>query len=148
MKPFSRIFLSQWNFSYHEALFMIFFFFTMELWLSRSLSHEFFLFHDGILSIKEPFPKTFSFSRWNSGYQGAFHMNFFFFMMEFTKCMIWGKTLSTHTHIYIYIYIKKSIYIRSASLKTLPPDLEPPLQRKRKLLFFPNITYGHVIRLF
>jgi hypothetical protein len=47
-----------------------FFFFTMEFWLSRSLSHEFFFFHDGILAIKEPFTRTFLFSRWNSGYQG------------------------------------------------------------------------------
>jgi hypothetical protein len=51
----------------------------MEFWLSRSLSHELFLFHDGILAIKEPFTQTFSFSRWNSGYQGAFHTNFFLF---------------------------------------------------------------------
>jgi hypothetical protein len=36
--------------------------------------------------------------------------------------MIWGKTL--------FIYITKSVYIGSASLKTLPLDLEPPLQRK------------------
>jgi hypothetical protein len=35
---------------------------------------------------------------------------------------MWGKTL--------FIYITKSIYIESASLKTLPLDLEPPLQRK------------------
>jgi hypothetical protein len=56
----------------------------------------------------------FSFSQWNSGYQGAFHT------MEFTECTIWGETL--------FIYITKSIYIRSASLKTLPLDIEPPLQ--------------------
>jgi hypothetical protein len=42
--------------------------------------------------------------------------------MELTKCTIWGKTL--------FIYITKSIYIGSASLKTLPLDLEPPLQGK------------------
>jgi hypothetical protein len=36
--------------------------------------------------------------------------------------MIWGKTL--------FIYITKSIYIGSASLKTLPLDLEPPLKGK------------------
>jgi hypothetical protein len=36
--------------------------------------------------------------------------------------MMWGKTL--------FIYITKSIYIGSASLKTLPIDLEPPLQGK------------------
>jgi hypothetical protein len=43
-------------------------------------------------------------------------------MMESTKCTIGGKTLS--------IYITKSIYIGSTSLKTLPLDLEPPLQGK------------------
>jgi hypothetical protein len=43
--------------------------------------------------------------------------------MEFSKCTIWGKTL--------FIYITKSIYMGSASLKTLPLDLEPPLQGKQ-----------------
>jgi hypothetical protein len=43
-------------------------------------------------------------------------------MMKFTKCTNWGKTL--------FIYITKSIYTRPASLKTLPLDLEPPLQGK------------------
>jgi hypothetical protein len=81
-KPFTR------NFS----------FFTMEFWLSRSLHTNFFLFHDGILAIKKPFTRTFFFhmvesrlsrslshelfsffSRWNSGYQGVFHTNFFLF---------------------------------------------------------------------
>jgi hypothetical protein len=42
--------------------------------------------------------------------------------MECTKCTIWGKTL--------FIYITKSIYIGSASLKTLPLDLELPLRGK------------------
>jgi hypothetical protein len=55
----------------------------MEFWLSGSLSHELFLFHDGILAIRKAFSRTFSFSRWNSGYQEAFLTNFFFFMMEF-----------------------------------------------------------------
>jgi hypothetical protein len=41
-------------------------FFTMEFRLSRSLSHELFLF-----------------SRWNSGYHEAFLTNFSFFTMEF-----------------------------------------------------------------
>jgi hypothetical protein len=65
----------------------------MEFWLSKSSSHELFLFsrwysgfqeafltnffHDGILAIKEPFSRTFLFSRWYSGYQEAFLMNFF-----------------------------------------------------------------------
>jgi hypothetical protein len=42
--------------------------------------------------------------------------------MEFTKCTNWGKTL--------FIYITKSIYTGFALLKTLPLDLEPPLQGK------------------
>jgi hypothetical protein len=56
-KPFTRTFLlfSRWNSSYHEAFHTNFSsFFTMELWLSRSLSHElFFFFHDGILEIRD-----------------------------------------------------------------------------------------------
>jgi hypothetical protein len=51
----------------------------MEFWLSGSLSHELFLFHDGILAIRKPFSRTISFSRWNSGYHEAFLTNFFFF---------------------------------------------------------------------
>jgi hypothetical protein len=62
--------------------------------------------------------------------------------MEFWLYAIWGKTL--------FIYITMSIYIGSASLKTLPLDLEPPLQGKEygpsyskqlgkeKLMFFPK----------
>jgi hypothetical protein len=76
-------FFSRWNSGYQGAFSHELFFFTMEFWLSKSLSHELSLFHDGILAIKEPFTWTFSFSRWNSGYQEAFHTNFFFFMMEF-----------------------------------------------------------------
>jgi hypothetical protein len=57
-----------------------------------------------------------------------------------------------------YIYIRKSIYIGSASLKTLSLDLEPPLQGKEygpsysrttiktKNLFSPEVTYRHVIQ--
>jgi hypothetical protein len=56
-KPFSRTFFlfSQWNSGYHEAfLTNILSFFTMEFWLSRSLSHELsFFFHDGILKIRD-----------------------------------------------------------------------------------------------
>jgi hypothetical protein len=116
------------------------FFFTMVFWLSRSLSHELFLFHNGILAITNPFTRTFSFSRWNSGYQGAFHTNFFFFTMEFWL----SRSLSHELFLFhdgnhkmhdlgedsFHIYITKSIYIGSASLKTLPLDLEPPLQGK------------------
>jgi hypothetical protein len=152
-KPFSRIFL------FHDGT----------LAIMKPFS-RIFLFHDGILAIKEPFTRTFSFSRWNSGYQGAFHTNFFFLTME-----LWlSRSLShelflSHDGIHkmhdlgedsFHIYITKGIYIGSASLRTLPLDLEPPLQgkeygppysnasKKRKLLFFPEITYRHVIRLF
>jgi hypothetical protein len=77
-------YFSLWNSGYQEAFhtnFLLFhdgilaikepftrtfFFFKMEFWLSRSLSHE--------------LP---SFSLWNSGYQGAFHTNFLLFTMEF-----------------------------------------------------------------
>jgi hypothetical protein len=109
---------------YQEAFLTNFSFFTMEFWLSRSLSHELFLF-----------------SRWNSGYQGAFLTNFFFsfhdgilaikvafltnffsfhdgilaikepfsrtffslFMMEFSKYTIWGRHFS-------YIYRKEYLH--------------------------------------
>jgi hypothetical protein len=55
-KPFTRTFLfSWWNFGYHEAFHMNFSFFTVEFRLSLSLSHEFFFFHGGILSITKPF---------------------------------------------------------------------------------------------
>jgi hypothetical protein len=69
--------------------------------------------------------------------------------MEFTRRMIWGKTL--------FIYITKSIYIGSASLKTLPLNLEPPLQGKeygplyykvivKKVnIFVPETTYRLVV---
>jgi hypothetical protein len=73
-------------------------------------------------------------------------------MMESTKCTIWGKTL--------FIYITKSIYIGFVSLKTLPLDLEPPLQGKeygspysngiaikKANVYFSEITYRFVIRL-
>jgi hypothetical protein len=134
-------------------------FFTMEFWLSRSLSHElflfsrwnfdyhgafltnFFFFHDGNLAITEPFSWTFSFftmefwlsrslshelflfSRWNFGYHGAFLTNFFFFHDGIFEIRNLGEDS-------FHIYITKSIYIGSASLKTLPLDLEPPLQGK------------------
>jgi hypothetical protein len=105
----------RWNFGYHEAFHTNFFFFhdgilaitkpfartfsffTIEFWVSRSRSHELFLFsqwnsgyheafhmnsfffHDGILAITKPFMRTLSFSRWNFGYHEAFHTTFFFF---------------------------------------------------------------------
>jgi hypothetical protein len=65
----------------------------------------------------------FLFSRWNSGYQGAFLTNFFSFHDGILEIRNLGEDS-------FHIYITKSIYIGSASLKTLPLDLEPPLQGK------------------
>jgi hypothetical protein len=120
-------------------------------------------------AITEPF-SNFSFTQWDFGYHGAslqtflFHdgisaiteplSNFrkLFVMVEFTRHMIWGKTF--------FIYITKSIYIGSASLKTLSLDLEPPLQgkeygppyskviAKKVNVFVPETTYRLVIRIF
>jgi hypothetical protein len=90
----------------------------MEFWLSRRLSHELFLFRDGIHKMHDLGEDS------------------------------------------LYIYITKSIYIGSALLKTLPLDLEPPLQgkdygppysnatKRRKDIVFSEITYRHVIQLF
>jgi hypothetical protein len=48
--------LNGWDFLGHNLLLSEASFFTMEFWLSRSLSHElFFFFHDGILAITKPF---------------------------------------------------------------------------------------------
>jgi hypothetical protein len=124
-EPFTRTFsFSRWNSGYQGAFHMNIFFLTMEFWLSRSLSHELFLFHDGILAIKKPFTRTFSFSWWNSGYQGAFHTNFFFFTMEFSECMIWGKTP------FIYIYHKEYLH-RIHLIKNLASWFRAPFARKR-----------------
>jgi hypothetical protein len=122
--------------------------------LSWSLSHTF----------------TDFFSRWNSGYHRAFltlsrafshdgiqaitepfsHFHGLFLMMEFSRHTIRGKTL--------FIYIIKSIYIGFTSLKTLPLDLEPPLQGKeygpsyfkceKVNVFVPETTYRLVIWIF
>jgi hypothetical protein len=168
----------------------LFSFFTMEFRLLGSLSHELFsFFHDGILAIKEPFPRTFLFSRWNSGYQEAFLTNFFLFhdgilsiRKPFSQTSFFfhdgilaiRKPFSRTSFFFhdgileirslgedsFHIYMTKSIYIGSASLKTLPLDLEPPLQgkeygppysnatKKRKANVFSRITYRHVIRIF
>jgi hypothetical protein len=66
--------------------------------------------------------------------------------------MNWGKTL--------FIYITNNIYTGPASLKTLPFDLEPPLQgkeysppycneiaEKKVNVFVPEITYRFVTRI-
>jgi hypothetical protein len=141
----------------------------MEFWLSRSLSHELFFFHDEIMAIKEPFTRTFLFSRWNSGYQGAFHMNFSFFTVEFWLSRAFHMNFSFFTRwnsgyqgpfIRTFLFSRWNsqnarfggrLFSKSASLKTLPLDLEPPLQgkeygppysnatkRKKAIVFFRN----------
>jgi hypothetical protein len=148
---FSWIFLSHDGISAITKPFHEFFFHMVESRLSRSLFTNFsftwwnlsyheafswiFLSHDGILAITKPFHE------------------FFFHMIESTKCTIWGKTL--------FIYITKSIYIGSASLKTLPLYLEPLLQgkeygppysnviaKKKANVIFSEITYKLVIQFF
>jgi hypothetical protein len=115
----------------HELFFS---FFTMGFWLSRSLSHELFLF-----------------SRWDSGYHEAFLTNFFFFhggILAITKPFsrtffffhdgaLEIRNLGEDS---FYTYVTKSIYIGSASLKTLPFDLEPPLQGKEYGPSYSNTT--------
>jgi hypothetical protein len=102
----------------------LFSFFMMEFWLSRSLSHELFSFFtmefwlSGSLSHKLFYFFTMEF--WLSE---AFHTNFFFFHDGILEMHDLGEDS-------FHIYITKSIYIGSASLKTFPLDLEPPLQGK------------------
>jgi hypothetical protein len=144
------------------------FFFTMEFWLSRSLSHELFFFTMEFWLSRSLSQELFFFTTefWLSGSLSYelffFTMEFWlsrslshellFHTMEFTKCTIWGKTL--------FIYITKSIYIGSASLKTLPLDLEPPSQgkeygpsycneivEKKANVFVPEITYKFVTQI-
>jgi hypothetical protein len=159
--PCHELFLfSRWNFGYHGAFLTNFFF-----------------FHDGISAITELFSRTFSFftmefrlwgspfsriffffSRWNFDYHGVFLTNFFsFFMKEFRDTKYETCNLGEDC---FHIYIGTSIYIGSASLKTLPLDLEPPLQgkeygpsyssttKRNRTNFWSEITYRHVIRDF
>jgi hypothetical protein len=93
----------RWNSGYQEAFLTNFPFFTMEFWLSGSLSHELFFFHDGILAIMKPFSRTFLF--FHDGIlaiRKPFSRTFLFFTMEFCKYTIWGKTL--------FIYISQRVF--------------------------------------
>jgi hypothetical protein len=117
-RAFNKIFLSHVGILAITEPFTNFFFHTLWFWPSWSVSrifsftrcdsgyhwafHDFFLSHIGILAITEPFT---NFS------QGWAH-----------ETPDLGETL--------FIYITKSIYIGSASLKTLPLSLEPLLQGK------------------
>jgi hypothetical protein len=146
--------LNGWDFLGHNLLLSQASFFSMEFWLSRSLSHELFYFFTMEFwlsrSLSHELFSFFTMELWLS--RSLSHELFSFFTMEFSRYAIWGKTL--------FIYITKSIYIESASLKTLPLDLEPPLQgkeyspsysnatRKSKTNFCPEITYRHVIQIF
>jgi hypothetical protein len=81
-----------------------------------------FLFYDGILAMKEPFTRTFLFYDGILAIKEPFTRSFLFH--DGTHKMRDLREDSFHT------YITKSIYIGSTSLKTLPLDLEPPLQGK------------------
>jgi hypothetical protein len=163
-KPFIRTFLfSRWNSGYHEDFSRTFLFSRWNSGYHKAFSWIF-LSHGGISAITEPLHDfffhmvesrlsrslftNFSFTRWNLGYHGTFSQIFlshdgisaitepfhelFFHTMKSTKCTIWGKTL--------FIYITKNIYIGSASLKTLPLDLEPPLQGKEYSPPYSNVN--------
>jgi hypothetical protein len=116
-KPFTQTFLffSRWNLGYQEAFSRIFLS-QWNLGYHEAFHTNFSFFSRWNLSYQEAFSRFFL-SQWNLGYHEVLHT------MEFTKCTILGKTL--------FIYIIKSICIGSALLKTLPLDLEPPLQGKK-----------------
>jgi hypothetical protein len=126
------LFFSRWNSGYQEALLTNFFLFSQ--WNSG--------YQEAFLT------NFFLFSRWNSSYQEALLTNFFLFSRWNSRDARFGGKLFSYIYIYIYIY-HKEYYIGSASLKTLPLDLEPPLQGKeygflilmqlrKEKLFFPK----------
>jgi hypothetical protein len=152
-EPFTRTF-----FFFHNGILTIrkpftrafSFYFTMEFWLSGSLS-RIFLSHGRISAITEPFT-NFSFTWWNFGYHGAFH-EFLFHMVEFLEKMHDMGDDSFHTYHKEYLH-------RIRLIKNMPLDLEPPLQgkeygplcsnattKKKANVFSSEITYRHVIRL-
>jgi hypothetical protein len=92
--------------------------------IKKPFSLTFFFFHDGILAITKPFSRTFFF--FHDGILAItkpFSRTFFFFHDGILATRNLGEDS-------FYTDIIKSIYIGSASLKTLPLDLEPPLQGK------------------
>jgi hypothetical protein len=92
--------------------------------MMKPFSRTFFFFLDGILAITKPFSRT-----------------FFFFHDGILKIHDLGEDP-------FYTYITKSIYIGSASLKTLPLDLEPPLQGKEYGPSYSNITMKRKAKFF
>jgi hypothetical protein len=102
-----------------------------------------FLSHDGILAITKPSHELFFFTM-ESRLSRSLSNDKIHKMREL------GETL--------FIYITKSIFTGPASLKTLPLDLEPPLQGKSTFLlilrklregkcFVPETTYRFVVWL-
>jgi hypothetical protein len=118
-KPFSRTF-----FFSHDGI----------LAITKPFSLTFFFFHDGILAITMPFSRTFFFS--HDGILAItkpFSRTFFFSHDGIMEIRDLGEDS-------FYTYITKSIYIGSASLKTLPLDLEPPLQGREYGPSYSNAT--------
>jgi hypothetical protein len=118
-KPFSRTF-----FFFHDGI----------LAITKPFSRTFFFFHDGILAITKPFSRTFFF--FHDGILAItkpFSRTFFFFHEGILEIRDLGEDS-------FHIYITKGIYIGSASLKTLPLDLEPPLQGKEYGPSYSNAT--------
>jgi hypothetical protein len=119
------------------SLFTNFSFFTMELWLSGSLSHKLFFYMMESRLSRSLFT-NFSFTWWNFGYHGAFSRiflshdgmsaitepfhEFFFHVMESKKCTMWGKTL--------FIYITE-YFQRICLVKNLASWFRAPFARKR-----------------
>jgi hypothetical protein len=111
----------------------LFSFFTMGFWLSQSLSHKLFSFFTMGFRLSQSLSHELFFSRWDSGYHKAFLTNFFLFYDGALEI----RNLGEYS---LYTYITRSIYIGSASLKTLPLDLEPPLQGKEYGPFYSTTT--------
>jgi hypothetical protein len=107
-------FLTWWNFGYHRAFHELLC--MMEFRLSQSLSQTF-LSHDGISAITEPFTIFLS------------HDEIWAIIEPFTN-FSHGGLQDTWFGGRLLSYITKSISIGSASLKTSPLDLEPPLEGK------------------
>jgi hypothetical protein len=126
---------SRWNSGYHEAFSRTFFFFHDGIVaITKPFSRTFFFFHDGILAITKPFSRTFSF--FHDGILAItkpFSRTFSFFHDGILEIRNLGEDS-------FHIYITKSIYIGSAWLKTLPLDLEPPLQGKEYGPSYSNAT--------
>jgi hypothetical protein len=107
---YQKAFLTNF-FLFHDGILAIrkpfsrtFFFFTMEFWLSESLSHELFSFSRWNSGYQKAFlTNFFSFSRWNSGYQKAFHELFPFSRWNSGNTQFGGR-------LFLYIYHKEYLH--------------------------------------